>query len=123
MRDAEHTIERLLAGLRNAEPQPGIEHRILETIQAHETVASVPFWNRLQPQTLPAFAVRLASALAITCVFVAIALHQHWRYRQITVIRRHSQYERKRLRKQSRRRPPLQLGGRPHGFGRSMRAL
>jgi hypothetical protein len=79
MRDAEHTIERLLAGLRNAEPQPGIEHRILEAIQARETVASVPFWNRLRPQTLPAFAIWLASALAITCVFVAIALHQHWR--------------------------------------------
>jgi hypothetical protein len=79
MKDAEPTIERLLAGLRDAEPQPGIEHRILEAMQARETVASVSFWNRLRPQTLPAFAIWLASALAITGAFVAIALHQRWR--------------------------------------------
>jgi hypothetical protein len=79
MKDAEPTIERLLAGLRDAEPQPGIEHRILEAMQARETVASVPFWNRLRPQTLPAFAIWLVTALAITGAFVAIALHQRWR--------------------------------------------
>jgi hypothetical protein len=79
MKDAEPTIERLLAGLRDAEPQPGIEHRILEAMQARETVASVSFWNRLRLQTLPAFAIWLASALAITGAFVAIALHQRWR--------------------------------------------
>ena len=79
MKDAEPTIERLLAGLRDAEPQPGIEHRILEAMQARETVASVSFWNRLRPQTLPAFAIWLVSALAITGAFIAIALHQRWR--------------------------------------------
>jgi hypothetical protein len=79
MKDAEPTIERLLAGLRDAEPQPGITHRILEAMQARETAASVSFWNRLRPQTLPAFAIWLASALAITGAFVAIALHQRWR--------------------------------------------
>ena len=79
MKDAEPTIERLLAGLRDAEPQPGIEHRILEAMQARETVASMPFWKRLRPQALPAFAIWLASALAITGALVAIALHQRWR--------------------------------------------
>jgi hypothetical protein len=76
MKDAEPTIERLLAGLRDAEPQPGIERRILLAMQARETVASVPFWKRLRPQTLPAFSVWLASALAMTGALVAIALHQ-----------------------------------------------
>ena len=57
---------------------PGIERRILQAIQARETVASVPFWKRLRPQTLPAFAIWLASALAITGALVAIALHQRW---------------------------------------------
>jgi hypothetical protein len=79
MKDAEPTIKRLLAGLRDAEPQPGIERRILEAMQAREIVVSVPLWNRLRPQTVPAFAIWLASALAITGTFVAIALHQRWR--------------------------------------------
>jgi hypothetical protein len=79
MKDAEPTIERLLAGLRDAEPQPGIEHRILDAMQARKTAAPVTVWKRLRPQTFPAFAVRLASALAITAAFVAIALHQRWR--------------------------------------------
>jgi hypothetical protein len=79
MKDAESTIERLLAGLRDAEPKPGVERRILDAMQSRKTVASVPFWKRLRPQTFPAFALRLASALAITGAFVAIALHQRWR--------------------------------------------
>lgn len=79
MKDAEPTIKQLLAGLRDAEPRPGIEHRILEAIQARETVASIPFWNRLRPHTLPAFAIWLATALAITLAFVAVSLHQRWR--------------------------------------------
>jgi hypothetical protein len=79
MKDAEPTIERLLAGLRDAEPKPGVERRILDAMQARKTVASIPFWKRLRPQTFPAFAIRLASALAITGALVAIALHQRWR--------------------------------------------
>lgn len=79
MKDAEPTIKQLLAGLRDAEPRPGIEHRILEAMHARETVASIPFWNRLRPHTLPAFAICLATALAITGAFVAVALHQRWR--------------------------------------------
>jgi hypothetical protein len=75
MKDAEHTIERLLAGLRDAEPQPGIEHRILDAIQARKTLASVPFWKRQRPQSFQAFAIWLASALAVTGALVAIALH------------------------------------------------
>jgi hypothetical protein len=79
MKDAEPTIERLLAGLRDAEPQPGLELRILDAMQARKTIASVPIWKRLRPQTFPAFAMWLASALIITGALVAIALHQRSR--------------------------------------------
>ena len=78
MKDAEPTIERLLTGLRDAEPQPGIEQRILKAMQARESVASVSHWSRLGSQALPAFAVRVASALAVIGVLVAVALHQRW---------------------------------------------
>ena len=79
MKNAEPTIERLLAGLRDAEPQAGLELRILDAMQARRTIASVPFWKRLQPQTFPAFAMWLASAMILTGAFVAIALHQRSR--------------------------------------------
>jgi hypothetical protein len=76
MNDAEPTIKRLLAGLRDAQPDPGIEHRILKAMQAREQTASVSFWSRLRPQTLSRFAVGMASALAIIGAFVAITLPQ-----------------------------------------------
>jgi hypothetical protein len=79
MKDAEPTIERLLAGLRDAQPQPGIEHRILKAMQARKKVASVSFWSRLRPQTLSTFAIGMASALAIIGAFVAITLPQRWK--------------------------------------------
>ena len=44
MRDADRTIERLLAGLRDAEPPGGMERRILEALSgagAREVAASV----------------------------------------------------------------------------------
>ena len=93
MKDAEPTIERLLAGLRDAQPHPGIEHRILKAVQAREKVASVPSWSRLRPQTLSTFAIAMASALAIIGAFVAITLPQCWmvpvdRNRPVTVAAR-----------------------------------
>jgi hypothetical protein len=77
MNDAEPTIKRLLAGLRDAQPHPGIEHRILKAMQAREKAASVSFWNRLRPQTVSTFAIGLATALAIGAL-VAITLPRRW---------------------------------------------
>ena len=48
MKDADGTIERLLAGLRDAEPPAGIERRILEALdgmEAREAVASASLWR------------------------------------------------------------------------------
>ena len=79
MKDAESTFELLLKGLRDAEPQPGIEHRLLETLQTRATLASVPFWAKLWPQALPAFALWLAIALAVTVALFVSTLHQRSR--------------------------------------------
>ena len=54
MKDAEETIERLLAGLRDAEPPAGMERRILEAIdgmEGCEAAATAWFWR-------PAIALR-----------------------------------------------------------------
>ena len=77
MKNADPTIERLLAGLRDAEPQPGIERRILETMQAREA-ARFSFVTWLRQQRFPAFAISRASAMVITAAIVAIVLN-HWR--------------------------------------------
>jgi hypothetical protein len=76
MNDAEPTIKRLLESLRDAQPHPGIEHRILKAMQAREQAASVPWWNRLRPQTLSRFAIGMAGALAVIGAFVAMTLPQ-----------------------------------------------
>jgi hypothetical protein len=71
MRDADRTIEKLLAALRDAEPSTGIELRILQAMEAREAEVPAPFWPRLRP-----VATSLAAALAIM-VLLIIALHQH----------------------------------------------
>jgi hypothetical protein len=76
MNDAEPTLKRLLESLRDAQPHPGFEHRILKAMRAREQAASVSLWNRLRPQTLSRFAIGMASALAIIGAFVAITLPQ-----------------------------------------------
>jgi hypothetical protein len=63
MKDADGTIERLLAGLRDAEPPGGMERRILEALDgrgAHEVAASAFLW-------------RPAMALSLTCAVILIA--------------------------------------------------
>ena len=73
MKDADRTIERLLAALRDAEPSTGIEHRLLQAMEAREAEAFAPLWRR--PTAL---ATSLVTALAITAVLIiAMALHQH----------------------------------------------
>jgi hypothetical protein len=61
MKDPDRTIENLLAGLRNAEPPPGMHHRILDAMVAGRAPTHNP--RRL---LYPAIAMSLACALAIT---------------------------------------------------------
>jgi hypothetical protein len=80
MKDADRTIERLLAGLRDAEPSAGIERCILEAMEAREAAAAAPPWRRLRSSwRLHSAAMSLASGvLATGALIVAIAVHQHW---------------------------------------------
>jgi hypothetical protein len=75
MKDADPTIERVLAALREAEPSAAMGRRILQAMEAREAEASAPFWPRLKPA-----ATSLATAVAITGVLIiAVAVHQHRR--------------------------------------------
>jgi hypothetical protein len=70
MKDADGTIERLLAGLRDAEPPGGMERRILEALggmEARKVAVSASLW-------LPAMALLLACAVILTA---AVMVHQH----------------------------------------------
>ncbi len=69
MRDADRTIERLLAGLRDAEPPGGMERRILEALDgmgAREVAASASLWRR---PLRPAIAMLLACAVILMVAF------------------------------------------------------
>ena len=72
MRDADATIERLLAGLRDAEPSAGIERRLLAAMETHPAVASASSWHRLTLPWLWAMAMLLACVLAFT-----LKVHRH----------------------------------------------
>jgi hypothetical protein len=81
MREADQTIERLLAGLRDAEPPAEMQRRILEAMRAHEAVASDPLRHgRITPWLLrPSVATSLAGAAALAAwLFVAVKVHQPW---------------------------------------------
>ena len=70
MKDADGTIERLLAGLRDVEPPGGIERRILEALDGMETrevASSASLWR-------PAMALLLACSAIL---MVTITVHQH----------------------------------------------
>jgi hypothetical protein len=69
MKDAEETIERLLAGLRDARPPAGIERRILEALdgmEGHEASAFASFWRR---PLRPALAMLLACTVILMAAF------------------------------------------------------
>jgi hypothetical protein len=69
MKDADGTIERLLAGLRDAEPPGGMERRILEALDGMEVrqgVASASLW-RLPFR--PAIAMLLACTVTLMAIF------------------------------------------------------
>ena len=69
MKDPDRTIENLLAGLRDAEPPPGMHHRILDAMLAGRATA---YYSR--PRLQPAIAISLACALAIT---IWVQHHRH----------------------------------------------
>jgi hypothetical protein len=78
MRDAEQTIERLLAGLRDAEPPAGIERRILQALdgmEARQISGAAWPWRRpiLPLWSRPAMAISLACAAML---IVAITNYQ-----------------------------------------------
>jgi hypothetical protein len=49
MNDSEELIEKVLAGLRNADPSPGMERRILAAIQDRASTQSQSIWRRFIP--------------------------------------------------------------------------
>ncbi|MEA3005047.1 MAG: hypothetical protein QOI94_316 [Acidobacteriaceae bacterium] len=69
MKDPDRTIESLLAGLRDAEPPPGMHHRILDAMIARRATTHSP--RRL---LLLAVALSLSCALAIT---IWVQHHRH----------------------------------------------
>jgi hypothetical protein len=69
MKNPDRTIERLLAGLRDAEPPPGMHHRILDAMVARRATTHGP--RRLLHL---AAAMSLACALAIT---IWVTHHRH----------------------------------------------
>jgi hypothetical protein len=69
MKDSDRTIESLLAGLRDAEPTPGMHHRILDSMVARRATTHSP--RRLLHW---AAAMSFACALAIT---IWVPHHRH----------------------------------------------
>jgi hypothetical protein len=80
MKDAEETIERLLRGLRDAEPPAGIERRILRALDGMETGqasgAASPWRRPIVPWWL-----RPAMALSLTCAAMLIVAITNYQYR------------------------------------------
>lgn len=83
MRDADKTVDRLLAGLRTAEPFAGLERRILQKIEDamedHPAIATDSAWRRmLLLWRLRPMSIALA-ALVVVCLFVATSTSRHLR--------------------------------------------
>jgi hypothetical protein len=78
MRDADKMIQRLLAGLQDAEPSAGLERRILEAMDAHESIALGLRWRYgISPWLLrPSASISLGFALLLAA-FLAVHGHRH----------------------------------------------
>jgi hypothetical protein len=77
MREVDQAIERLMAGLRDAEPSPGMERRILKALEAHEVRSSAPLRRLLPlPMLRPAVAAPLLCAGAFAALIIAIRVNQ-----------------------------------------------
>jgi hypothetical protein len=68
MKDADETIDRLMAGLRDAEPSPGMERRILEAMEAHHAMPSAWFLRPSVAASLVCAAALAASLIVVTRV-------------------------------------------------------
>lgn len=68
MRDADERIERLMAGLRDAEPSPGMKRRILEAMEVHNETPSAWFLRPLVAAPLGCAVVLAASLIVATRV-------------------------------------------------------
>lgn len=80
MRDSDQAIEKVLAGLRDAEAPAGMERRILETVQNHPSVHSRWDWlTTVTPRIAGrpmAYAAALAGVVALALVIPAIHQRQ-----------------------------------------------
>lgn len=78
MRDPDQVIEKVLAGLRDAEAPAGMERRILEAVQNRASARSRWNWLTTVPHRVPANPMAYAAALAgVVALALAIpALHQ-----------------------------------------------
>jgi hypothetical protein len=66
MRDVDETIERLMAGLRDAEPSPGMKRRILEAMEAPHATPSPWLSRRSMAASLACAATLAASLIVVT---------------------------------------------------------
>lgn len=73
MRDSDEAIERLMAGLRDAEPSPGMKRRIFEAMEAHQTSPLGSDRHRLRPSVA---APLLGAAALAASLIVATRVHQ-----------------------------------------------
>lgn len=76
MKDSEELIEKLLAGLRNVDPSPEMERRILAAVQNHASAPSrygwrkfIPIWLTTQTHSVATLPVACGAALACIVVF------------------------------------------------------
>jgi hypothetical protein len=68
MKDADETIDRLMAGLRDAEPSPGMERRILEAMETHHSRPSAWLLRPSVAASLVCAAALAASLIVVTRV-------------------------------------------------------
>ena len=78
MKDSDQAIEKVLAGLRDAEAPAGMERRIVETVQNHASARSRWSWLATAPHRITIRPMAYAAALAgIGALVAAIpAIHQ-----------------------------------------------
>jgi hypothetical protein len=86
MKNSEEAAEKVLAGLRNSEVPLGLEHRILEAVQANTSADLTPNWRRgrlpwllttARPVHTWAWRAALGCTMAISLALTLAYLHGH----------------------------------------------